>query len=182
MKPTIDGWAQPGQALPLMALIIPLVTALLIAVLEIGSFLMLRLQLTDALQHATRASVLQLDYAQLAGGSAVLRAAPCQAVTLDTAPPECQALVATAASVLRRNLQQLRAVGEADALVGTVRWTILPQGGVCSGLAAQAAGLQPMICAELTVDLRSPFGLREVRTVLRAADTLDVVLWQGGES
>jgi hypothetical protein len=166
-------WAAAGQALPLAALIMPVVTLLLVAILETGSFLVLRLQLQDSLQHALRAAVQQFDYAGLAQGQAALRGPACGATTIAAATADCAQLLTLPVEVLRRNLaQQVPTAARAEELAAAVRWTVLPDGGGCAG--TDISSNRPLICAELRVTVRSPFGLRQRELLIRAAETLDV--------
>ncbi len=166
--------------MPLAALVMPVITLLLIAVLETGSFLVLRLQLQDGLQHALRAAVQQFDYAGLAHGQALLRGPACTATAIGTADAECAALLALPVEVLRRNLaQQPQTAALADTAAATVRWTVLPAGGGCTETGIVSG--QPLICGELRLAVRSPFGLRQRELLITAAETLAVGPDDGAE-
>ncbi|WP_298819245.1 hypothetical protein [Chloroflexus sp.] len=159
-----------GQALPLLALMLPMLTLFVVVVIELANLWLDIARLEDALQQATRSAVQQVEYAVLARNGQALRGnRSCQAVTIK-APGQCAAIVQVAHQFLVANLQAARPVGtDPAALAATTRWTVLPQGGSCAGITVST----PLLCAELQLSLRGLFGLGEVHPRIRAADTID---------
>ncbi len=159
-----------GQALPLLALMLPSLTLFVMVIVELTSLWLEVAMLEDALQQATRSAVQQLDYAALARGQQALRGnQACQAVTIK-APGQCAAIVTVAHQFLVANLQASSLVSsDPAALAATTHWTVLPQGGACAGVTATT----PLLCAELQPTLSGIFGWGNVRPRIRAADTID---------
>ncbi len=159
-----------GQALPILALMLPTLTLFVMVVIELTNLWLNVARLEDALQQATRSAVQQLEYAVLARDQQALRGnRPCHAVTIQ-APGQCAAIIQVAHQFLVTNLQAARLVDvNPTVLAAATRWTVLPQGGSCAGVAVSS----PLLCAELQPTLRGLFGLGEVRPRIRAADTID---------
>jgi hypothetical protein len=159
-----------GQALPLVALMLPILTLFVLVVIELANLWLAVAKLEDALQQATRSAVQQIDYAVLARNGQALRGnRVCQSVTIQ-APGQCAALVQIAHQFLLVNLQQAHLGGvDPVVLAANTRWTVLPQGGVCGSISTTT----PLLCAEVQPVLRGLFGLGEVRPRIRAADTVD---------
>ncbi|MCX7861203.1 MAG: hypothetical protein N2385_14010 [Chloroflexus sp.] len=159
-----------GQALPLLALMLPVLTLFVMVVIELANLWLAVALLEDALQQATRSAVQQIEYAALARNDQALRGnRTCQAVTIHAAG-QCAAIVQVAHHFLLANLQAAKLNGvDPVKLAATARWTVLPQGGACD----QVASSTPLLCAELQPTLRGLFGLGEVRPSIHAADTID---------
>ncbi|WP_322490139.1 TadE/TadG family type IV pilus assembly protein [Chloroflexus sp.] len=159
-----------GQALPLLALILPVLVLFVMVVIELANLWLAVAVMEDALQQATRSAVQQIEYAALARNGQALRGnRTCQAVTIH-APSQCADIVKVAHQFLLVNMQATQLTGiDPAALSATARWTVLPQGGACAGVASAT----PLLCAELQPTMRGLFGLGEVRPRIRAADTID---------
>ncbi|MGQ9614453.1 MAG: TadE/TadG family type IV pilus assembly protein [Chloroflexus sp.] len=159
-----------GQALPILALMLPALTLFILVVIEVANLWLDVALLEDALQQATRSAVQHLDYAMLARNTQSLRGnRTCQAVTV-TNPGHCAAIVNVAHQFLLANLRTARLDGQdPDKLAAAVRWTVLPQGGTC----AYVTSSTPLLCAEVQPTLHGLFGLGEIRPRIRAADTID---------
>lgn len=159
-----------GQALPLLALMLPVLVLFVMVVIELANLWLAVAVMEDALQQATRSAVQQIEYAALARNGQALRGnRTCQAVTIH-ASSQCNAIVQVAHQFLLTNLQATQLTGiDPVSLAATARWTVLPQGGACAGVASPT----PLLCAELQPTLRGLFGLGEVRPRIRAADTID---------
>lgn len=175
----------PGQIMPLTAIIFPLLVLFIFAMVEIADRWLTVAMLENALQSATRsATVQQLDYSGLAEGKVLLvAAADCVNVTIATAVGgPCEAVITTADSYLRINLQGVRRLAgtsSATAIAAAARsvlWTVRPQGGGCSYSSGQTVAheAKPLICAEMR-PLVEGFVLRGLyQPLIIAADRLDV--------
>ena len=182
---TICCTTHPGQIMPLTAIIFPVLVLFIFVMVEIADRWLTVAMLENALQSATRsATVQQLDYSRLAEGKAFLAAsADCVNVTKAAAVGgPCEAVITTADSYLRINLQGVRRLAGANsataitAAAHSVLWTVRPQGGGCSYSSGQTVPDEatPLICAEMrpTVEgfvLRGPY-----QPLIIAADRLDV--------
>jgi Flp pilus assembly protein TadG len=175
-----------GQIVPLTALILPVLLAFVLLAVEVSERWLEVAMVEDALQHATRSAVQQLDYSAFARNEAGLRASEaCYAVTAAQAAQEgrCAAVVAVADQFLRTNLRGVRGLQGAsesaaiDAAAQTVRWTVLPNGGSCSFSNGTSVlpETTPLICAELRPTLKGLVGWGDYRPLIIAADRLDVV-------
>lgn len=174
-----------GQIMPLTALIFPLLVLCIFVLVEIADRWLTVAMLENALKSATRsATVQQLDYRRLAEGKVFLAAsADCVNVTTAAAlGGPCAAVITTADSYLRINLQGVRRLaGESSATAiavaaDSVLWTVRPQGGGCRYSDGQTLPHEatPLICAEMrpTVEGFVLGGSYQPRII--AADRLDV--------
>jgi hypothetical protein len=160
----------PGQALPLLALMLPALTLFTLVVIEVTNLWLEVALLEDALQQATRSAVQQIDYAALARNDQTLRGSrTCRSVTVQQ-PSQCAALVNVAHQFLLTNLRNASLVDRDPVTLATaVRWTVLPKGGTCANVTTAS----PLLCAELQPTLRGLFGLGTITPRIRAADTID---------
>jgi Flp pilus assembly protein TadG len=174
-----------GQIVPLTALILPVLLAFVLLAVEVAERWLEVAMVEDALQHATRSAVQQLDYAAFARAEAGLRATgDCTGVTAAEAiHGPCAAVVAVADQFLRTNLRGVRGLQGAsesaaiDVAAQAVRWTVLPNGGSCSFSNGTSVlpDTTPLICAELRPTLKGLVGWGDYRPLIIAADRLDVV-------
>ena len=174
-----------GQIMPLTALLFPLLVLCIFVVVEVADRWLTIAMLENALKSATRsATVRQLDYSRLAEGKVFLAAsADCVDVTTATAlGGPCAAVITTADSYLRINLQGVRRLaGESSttaiaAAADSVRWTVRPQGGGCSYSSGQTLPHEatPLICAEMRPTVESFVLGGTYQPRITAADRLDV--------
>lgn len=165
---------QPGQALVLIALILPFLVLLLLTAVEIGSRIVQRSALEDALRQATRSAVQSFAYARLAENVAALQGdAGCSGSVGPGGGCAGNPVAETAAMVFERNLGRGDglAPGETPATVARrVIWTVATPGGSCGAHSSST----PLVCAELDAPLAGLIGRFGSWTPhISAADTLD---------
>jgi len=157
------GRQAPGQALVLTALLIPVLVALVLTFLEIGTRLLQRAEAEDALRHASRSAIQTFAYQPFAAGAAAVR----EADMLDVAR-----------STFRINLDGVHGLlTTAAETAGSVSWQpVLAGTGRCSAWGAPAVEVAaPALCAEVELRMRGLTGWGEWRTRLFVVETLDHV-------
>ncbi len=166
-----------GQALVLVALIMPFLLALLLTAIEVQERFFERAAIEESLKQATRGAVQRFDYAGLAQNSqqiVVERATTNTGCTIAPLPPPGSAR-ATACAIMRSNLAGLRGLEESvDATLDRVRWTTHSAGGSCAlpdGTVITSP--RPLVCATLAPRLTGLLGWGVWSPQLAAADTLD---------
>jgi Flp pilus assembly protein TadG len=183
--PTLRRRRRPGQALPLTALVLPVLLAFTLLVVEAAERRLEVTMVEDALQQATRSAVQSLDYAAFARGEAGLRAGePCVRQTLaDAAGGPCADVIAVADRFLRVNLRGAHglvgATPEAaiDAVAAGVEWTVMPAGGGCAFRSGAPVPDEPtpLICAEVHPTMEGLVGWGHYTPAVIAADRLDPI-------
>lgn len=178
---------QRAQAVPLFALLLPVVMAMLLVALEFGERAMQRAMVEDALQQAARSAVQTFDYETFASSPndwttrTVMRAGgECRQVQAGS-NSNCAEITVLAEALFLTNLGGVRGLTVSDAeLAGRVRWTVLPHGGTCafssSGYAPVTRVDAPLLCAEVQAPMRGMQLLGESFTPwIAAAETLDPI-------
>jgi hypothetical protein len=176
-----------GQAVPLFALMLPVLMAMVLVALEFGERAMQRAMVEDALQQAARSAVQTFDYETFAASPSewttrtVLRASgECRQVQAGR-NSNCAEITELAQDLFLTNLGGVRGltVSETD-LASRVRWTVLPNGGTCtfasSGYVPVTLADAPLLCAEVQAPMRGLQLLGESFTPwIAAAETLDPI-------
>lgn len=158
-----------GQALLVIALLLPVLIGLLLAGIEISGRQAREQDVRAAIQAASRAAVQTFDYRALAEGRSSL------------ADPE--AVVAVARRVAAINLRAVTSLATSpEDAASRIRWTVLPAGGACAFDPGEPAlrVATPALCASAELPLVSPLGLTWTARVA-AADTLDESIPLGSE-
>ncbi|PDW02597.1 TadE/TadG family type IV pilus assembly protein [Candidatus Viridilinea mediisalina] len=183
-KPNAPPPKQRGQSLPLAALMMPVLVAFVLMAIEVSERWLQVAMIQDALQHATRSAVQQLDYSAFARNEMGLRATgDCiNVTTVGAAGGPCAAVIAVADQILRTNLRGVRGISGAtpnaaiDAAAATVRWSVFPNGGTCSvggRTVSSPAPDIPLICAEMRPVMTGIVGWGDFTPLIIAADVLD---------
>jgi Flp pilus assembly protein TadG len=176
---------RPGQALPLTALILPVLLAFTLMVVEVAERWLEVSMVEDALQHATRSAVQSLDYAAFARGETDIRAGETclrQTVAASVGGP-CEDVIALADRFLRINLRGVRGmVGSTpeaaiEAVAARVEWTVMPAGGGCTFGSGKSVPDEPtpLICAEVHPTMEGLVGWGHYTPAIVAADRLDPI-------
>jgi hypothetical protein len=164
-----------AQALPLVAIILPVLLTLLFVGVELSERSMRQTLLADALRQATRAGVQRFDYRAFAQNRSQIASEPGQRHT------GCSNLISGSArehacAVLLANLRTISNLSNSpEQLAEQVVWQILPDGGTCQhGQQIIASSSQPLVCAAATLTLQGAglYGSPWQATII-AADTLD---------
>lgn len=175
---------QRGQSLPLAALMMPVLVAFVLMAIEVSERWLQVAMIQDALQHATRSAVQQLDYSAFARDEMSLRATGncINVTTVGAAGGPCAGVIAVADQILRTNLRGVRGIRGAtpnaaiEAAAATVRWSVLPNGGTCSvggrTVVSPATDI-PLICAEMRPVMTGIVGWGDFTPLIIAADVLD---------
>ena len=166
-----------GQALVIVALVLPFLVALMLTVFELATRFLEVAEIEDALRQASRSSVQLLDYAALAD---------------DRQQVDEQRVIATARAIVATNLASARGLDEPiEALVERIEWQVLPNGGTCTlpGEGALVAGRQertgaswqisfstPAVCATVRPKLTGLMGWGQYTPTINAAETLDLLV------
>jgi hypothetical protein len=164
-----------AQALPLVAIVLPVLLALLFVGVELSERSMRQVLITDALRQATRAGVQRFDYRAFANNRTEIASEPGHQHT------GCRNLISGSArehacAVLLANLRTIGNLSSPpEQLAEQVIWQIFPDGGTCQhGQQIIASSNRPLICATATLTLQG-VGLYGPpwQTTIVAADTLD---------
>ena len=151
-----------GQALVLVALILPVLLGLLLVGLDLAGRRMREREVQDALRAANRSAVQTFDYAAFAENRLVLA--------------DADTVIAAARRLAAVNLHGASGLTlPPEAVAERVAWTALPSGGACL-LEPDGPNLRfptPVLCVVAEVELVSPLGLTWTTRVF-AADTLDL--------
>ncbi len=160
---TLPARRAPGQSLVLVALLMPVLIALVLAFLEIGTRLLQRAEAEDALRHASRSAIQTFAYEPFAAGAAEVREADMLAVARET---------------FAINLGGVHGLLTSPSeTVGSVGWQpILAGTGRCATSGASAVEVTaPALCAEVELRLLGLIGWGEWRTRVFVVETLDQV-------
>lgn len=166
-----------GQALPLAAIILVALLALLTTAMEVQERYYQRQVIEDALQQATRSAAQSFDYAQFAANrtSFVVETGPATKTGCASAPSGSARAIACV--VLLTNLQTAaRGLDETAAETAErVHWTIYAEGGTCTFPNGRAplTDTRPMVCATLQPRMHGLLGWGIWTPQLDAADVLD---------
>ncbi len=170
-----------GQALVLVALMLPVLMAFVLLVVEVAERWVQVAMLEDALQQATRSAVQTMDYAAFARNAAGLRATTTcvQVRQTDAAAAPCRAVIDRATAYFRTNLRGVRGLAEApEALADRVMWTVLPAGGTChysSSRVTPVTEATPLLCAEVRPVMTGVVGWGAFTPLIIAGETLDPI-------
>ncbi len=170
-----------GQALVLVALMLPVLMAFVLLVVEAAERWIQVAKLEDALQQATRSAVQTMDYAAFARNATGLRAttACVQVRQTDAAAAPCRAVISQATAYFRTNLRGVRGLAEdPEALADRVIWTVLPTGGTCSYSTPRVAPVTeatPLLCAEVRPVMTGVVGWGAFTPLIVAGETLDPI-------
>jgi len=170
-----------GQALVLVAVMLPVLMAFVLLVVEVAERWMQVAMLEDALQQATRSAVQTMDYAAFARNATGLRArtACAQVRRADATAAACRAVIDQASAYFRANLRGVRGLAEdPEALADRVTWTVLPTGGTCSYSSAQARPVTeatPLLCAEVRPVMQGIVGWGRFTPLIVAGETLEPI-------
>jgi hypothetical protein len=171
----------PGQALVLVAVMLPVLMAFVLLVVEVAERWMQVATLEDALQQATRSAVQTMDYAAFARNATGLRAttACAQVRRADAAAAACRAVIDQASAYFRANLRGVRGLAEdPEALADRVTWTVLPTGGTCSYSSTQVRPVTeatPLLCAEVRPVMQGIVGWGRFTPLIVAGETLEPI-------
>lgn len=175
-----------GQALPLFALMLPVLVAMVLMGIEFAERAMQRAMVEDALQQAARSAVQTFEYRTFAyaphtwNNEQVIRATgDCVRVQAGSSGA-CAEITFLAQQLFVTNLDGVRGLKISPAeLAGRVRWTVLPTGGTCSFSARYLPVTRtnaPLLCAEVHAPLRGMQLLGpEFAPIIGAAETLDPI-------
>lgn len=151
-----------GQALALVALLLPVLLGLLLVGLDLAGRRMREREVQDALRAANRSAVQTFDYAAFAEDRLALA--------------DAKTVISVARHLAAVNLRGTSGLTRPpDTVADEVSWAVLPAGGACH-LEADRPALRfpaPALCAVADVELVSPLGLTWT-TQIFAADTLDL--------
>lgn len=152
----------PGQALVLVALLLPALLGLLLVGIDLSGRRMREREVQDALRAANRSAIQTFDYATFAENRLALA--------------DADTVIAVARRLAAVNLHSASGLTLPPEVVAErVSWTVLPSGGACL-LEPDGPTLRfptPVLCAVAEVELVSPLGLTWTTRVF-AADTLDL--------
>jgi Flp pilus assembly protein TadG len=152
---------QPGQALLLVALCLPVICGLWLLAIELAWRFTTTQAVTDALRSANRSAVQTFDYAAFADNQLAL-ASPAN-------------VIAIARQLARTNLTGIPGLLLSPTeIANTITWQVAPAGSTCT-LASAAPALQlptPALCGAADVQLISPLGMT-ISIHVDTADTLD---------
>lgn len=171
----------PGQALVLVAVMLPVLMAFVLLVVEVAERWMQVTMLEDALQQATRSAVQTMDYAAFARNATGLRATTaCVRVRrTDAAAAPCQTVIDQASAYFRANLRGVRGLAEDPAaLADRVTWTVLPAGGTCHYSNAPVRPVSeatPLLCAEVRPVMQGIVGWGQFSPLIVAGETLEPI-------
>lgn len=166
-----------GQALPLAAIILVALLALLTTAMEVQERYYQRQVIEDALQQATRSAAQSFDYAKFAENRTSFVVETGAATKTGCASAPSGSARSIACGVLLVNLQTAaRGLDETPAQTAErVEWTIYAQGGTCTFPNGRAAvtDTRPMVCATLQPRMQGLLGWGTWTPQLDAADVLD---------
>lgn len=171
--------AASGQALVLVAILLPFLVALVLTAVEIGGRMLQRAEVEDALRQATRSAVQTFSYGQFARNTQALNASACQGTRVDPAGCKSNAVAELAAALFVTNLQSTAGLSvPPEAMADRVTWYVLPNGGDCRTILTDRPPLErtfttPTVCAALDAPMRGLVGWGTWTPRLEAADTLD---------
>ncbi len=175
-----------GQAVPLFALMLPVLMAMVLVALESGERAMQRAMVEDALQQAARSAIQTFEYHTFIYGpdewhnEQVIRATgDCVRVQAGSRHT-CAEITLLAQELFVTNLGGVRGLQISDEeLASRVRWTVLPNGGGCSfssGYVPVTRVDAPLLCAEVQAPMRGLQLLGDsFNPWIAAAETLDPV-------
>ncbi len=150
--------AQRGQALVLVAVVLPVLTALLLGALDVALRWLDLARVEDALRQAARSGALEFRYAPLAANR----------VTLDE-----PRVIAAAEGTLVTNLTGIISLAETPAATAArLELTLLPAGGSCPQAVGASQG--PTLCAALRPRLTGPLGIGYWEPQVVAAEAIDI--------
>jgi len=167
----------PGPSLVLIALILPVLAALLFTCVEVAARYQQLAEIEDALKQASRSAVQTFAYSAFARGGARGRAAHDTTVTGCTNPPSASAQ-AIACRTFITNLASVSGLKETPAQTAArVQWTILPDGGACAypNHRGSVTFATPAVCATLRPQMLGLLGWGLWSPQIDAADTLDQI-------
>jgi Flp pilus assembly protein TadG len=162
----------------LVAIILPFLVALLFTCIEIGSRMLQRQQVEDALRQASRSSVQIFSYEAFANNTQSLGA-----LTPGSVLTSCSGSVAAnggcdgndvaekAAEIFAINLQHVGGLTQTpEAIAQTAQWTVLKTNGACGGQTYNT----PAVCATLNISMKPivPF-MGNWTPNIQAAETID---------
>lgn len=151
-----------GQALVMVALILPALLGVLLVGVELVSRRSSERAVRAAIQAANRSAVQTFDYAAFADNRLALA--------------DADAVISVARRLAAVNLQQIPELTlPPETVANHVSWTALSPGGACI-LEPEGPILRfptPVLCASAEVELVSPLGFTWTARVF-AADTLDL--------
>lgn len=152
-----------GQALVLVALLLPVLVALALTFLEIGTRLLQRAEAEDALRHASRSAIQTFAYEPFAAGAAEVRAAD---------------MLEIARTTFELNLSGVHGLlTPPSETAASVHWEpILAQTGSCAAAGTTTVEVAaPALCAQVELHMRGLTGWGDWRTQLFVVETLDQV-------
>lgn len=152
-----------GQSLVLVALLMPVLVALVLTFGEIGTRLLQRAEAEDALRHASRSAIQTFAYEPFAAGAAELR----QADMLEVAKTSFATNLGGVHGLLTTPSETAAGASWQPVLTGTARCA----GSGTSGMDVAA----PALCAEVELHMRGLTGWGEWRTRVFVVETLDQV-------
>ena len=164
-----------GQSLILIALILPVLTALLFTCIEVAARYQQLAQIQDALQQSSRSAVQTFAYSAFAQGTERGREVHAVTVTGCTNPPKNSAQ-SIACRVFMTNLASVGGLVETPTQTAArVQWTILPDGGTCTypNGHGSLSFSRPAVCATLRPQMLGLLGWGVWIPQIDAADTLD---------
>ena len=166
-----------GQALPLAAIVLVALLALLMTALEVQERSYQRQVIADALQQATRSAAQTFDYATFAENRSAFVVEAGAATKGGCAAAPAASARAIACAVLLANLQgAARGLAETPAQTAErVQWTIYAQGGTCTfpNRRPPITDTRPMVCATLQPRMKGLLGWGTWTPQLDAAEVLD---------
>jgi hypothetical protein len=166
-----------GQSLTLIALILPVLVALLFTCIEVSARYQQLAQIQDALQQSSRSAVQTFAYSAFAQGTERGRESHDITVTGCAKAPKNSAQ-SIACQVFLTNLTNVDGLKETPAQTAArVQWTILPDGGTCSYPNGKGSltFARPAVCATLRPQMLGLLGWGIWSPQIDAGDTLDQI-------
>jgi hypothetical protein len=159
-----DARMAPGQALVLIALILPVLVAFVMTAVEAGTRVLQRAEVEDALRQATRTAVQTWEYETFAHDTVAVRPV---------------ALIAVGQRNMVTNLQGVHGlVTTPEQTAAAVIWTPImdPATEHCTDPHGRIVTFtSPGVCATLTVRMQGFIGWGEWQPQIFVAETLDLI-------
>lgn len=160
-----------GQAIVMMAMILPVLLMFVLCFIEIGGRVLQRNEVEAALRNASRSAVQTFAYERFAENTQALKAStPCTG----TVSGGCAGnpVAKLAADLFATNLTHVAGLAASETpktVADRVVWTIGPRGGACLGQSYDT----PMVCAQLNVPMRGLVGWGNWTPQMTAAEKID---------